>query len=80
MGQVMDAVMAHAARQAQLPDGGAISKGQLAQLPSWRQAVDDTGAEAERGAEALGKLVEAWQGVKPPLGRAKIMPFVDAES
>ena len=72
--------MAHAAKQAQA-DGGAAHRGVLAQPPSWRQSVDDTGAEAERGAEALGRLVEAaWQGAAPALGRAKVMPFVDAEA
>ena len=70
--------MAHAARQAQADASGGP---RAQQPPSWRQSVDDAGVEAERGADALGALVGAWQqgGGAPALARAKIMPFVDAD-
>ena len=66
--------MGHAARQA---DGSAVRS--IAALLSWPHCMEDTATEAERAAEAMTRVVDCWQGKRPPTSRAKFMPFMDAD-
>ncbi len=69
--------MGHAARQA---DGSALrSTAPQQQLLSWPHCMEGTATEAERAAEGMARVVDCWPGRRPPVSRAKFMPFMDAE-
>ena len=74
--QVLDAVMAHAARQPE----GAAARGSPGPLLSWPHCMEDSATEAERAADALARVIETWPGRRPQLSRAKLMPYMDAET
>ncbi|EIE19264.1 hypothetical protein COCSUDRAFT_48883 [Coccomyxa subellipsoidea C-169] len=72
---VLDAVMAYAARQR----AAGADMAEVSQQPpplSWPRCIDDDVAEGERAAEALGRVVEEWQGRK--LAHSRIMPFMES--
>eukprot|EP00884_Botryococcus_braunii_P023600 jgi/Botrbrau1/9924/Bobra.0012s0022.1 len=74
--QVLDVVMGYYDAK----PSAAVEEAARPALLSWPHCIDNTSSDQKMAAEALSRILESWNAPGRKLGRARLMPFIDASN